>query len=504
MKQLYTAFVLSLVLATLAWQPVGASATSALAQMSASAHQTRIQGGGPARSTWPAIGSLDHFGWLGPPDYHSHDCGGVLVSARWFLTAAHCISTTQAQVRPPVALEPFHWTEFRISLGKSDISVGPLDFYTLDRSIERHPRYRPSWFPEFAKYDLALLHLSRPAVQDPMRIVSPSEAALWKPGTSAILAGWGKTCAETSCDAVAHLRQVTIPIIDDAECRRLEGEAFDPAIMLCAGESEKGGCKGDSGGPLMVGHLGEAVVVGAVTGGFYDCTTRQHPSIFTRLGAADVNQWIRNLVPTVAFSATPSPPRAGDTVQLTATSTTPTSQPGPPVYSWDVDNDGAFDDHRGPVVRLQAARAGTHPIRVQTVYPDGDRAVAREVVTTVGPSSKTVPLPRLIAAPRRTRVRSLLDRRMSVRVQCFSPCSVKATLRLRPRTRRAGAVGPGTLLGSGRASTTRAATVRVTIKLTRSAVRRLRRVRRGQLALRATVRETNRQTPLDQRIRVRP
>jgi trypsin len=115
-----------------------------------------------------------------------------LVSARWFLTAAHCISTTKAQVRPPVPLEPFHWTEFRISLGKSDLSVGPLDFYTLDRSIERHPRYRSDWFPEFAKYDLALLHLSRPAVQDPMRIVSPSEVALWKPGTSASLAGWGK------------------------------------------------------------------------------------------------------------------------------------------------------------------------------------------------------------------------------------------------------------------------------------------------------------------------
>jgi hypothetical protein len=199
-------------------------------------------------------------------------------------------------------------------------------------------------------------------------------------------------------------------------------------------------------------------------------------------------------------------------VQLTATATKPTSQRGTAVYSWDLDNDGAFDDHTGPVVHIPAARAGTYLVRVQTVYPDGDRAVAREVVTIAGAPvgqsgtvvSRPVPVPRLIAAPRRARVRSLLDRRMSVRVKCFSPCSVTATLRLRSRTGRAGVVDPGTLLGSGRVSTTRAATVRVMIKLTRRAVRRLRRVRRGNLALRATVTEGGRQTPLDQHIRLQP
>lgn len=498
MKQLGTAFVLSLVLTPLGWQPVVAFATSP------PTYQPRIQGGGPATSAWPAIGSLEQRlgGFDSSDTSHSHECGGVLVSARWFLTAAHCISVGQ--------LQPLPSSEFRISLGKSDLNAGPLDFYTLDSVVKRHPSYTASSSSEFAKYDLALLHLSRPAVQDPLRIVSPSESALWKSGTSAVLAGWGKTCLDDSaaCGPVRQLREVTIPIINDAECRRLEGEPFDPAIMLCAGEGEKGGCEGDSGSPLMVRRLGEPVVVGVNTGGFYPCTTPQHPSIFTRLSAPGVNVWIRELIPTVAFSAAPSVPRPGETVQLTATSTKPTSQPGAPVYSWDIDNDGMFDDHTGPLVSLPFARAGTYPVRVQSVYPDGDRAVAREVVTVAGPSggsgSTVFLLPRLIAAPRRARVRSLLGRRMSVRIQCFSPCSVKASLRLRPRTQRADAVNSGTILGSGRVSTTRAATVRVTIKLTRRAVRRLRRVRRGNLALHATVTETNRQTPLDHRIRLRP
>lgn len=328
-----------------------------------------VRGGSIATATWPAIGSLRSVLLSGP-----HNCGGVLVSGRWFLTAGHCVG--DARVEDP--------STFVVTLGKSDLTqASAADRYRLDREIDRHPRYAQR-SGLGATYDLALLHLSRPAVQDPMRIVSPTERALWRPGTSALLLGWGRTCR--SCSSVLRLRQVRMPILGDAKCSSLERRLFRRSVMLCAGYRKKGGCEGDSGGPLMVGRLGEPVVIGITSGGRYECTAPRHPGLFARLGSPGLNRWIRERIPTVALSAVPAAPRSGDTVELAAAASKPSSQPGAPVYSWDLDNDGAFDDHTGRVVRVPSARAGTYPIRVQTVYSDGDRAVGREVVRVAATS----------------------------------------------------------------------------------------------------------------------
>ena len=454
--------------------------SAALALPHSPAYKSRITGGDVVTKAWPATGALD-------TRHAKADCGGVLVSGRWFLTAGHCVGDP--------TVDPHD--QFVVTLGRSDLDhATDADRYSLDRPVDRHARY--VGHDGVARYDLALLHLARAAPQDPLRLVSPGEPALWKPGTSATLVGWGRTCI--ACEGVRQLRQVTIPIIDDATCRSLEPVLFKPEIMVCAGEGHKGGCKGDSGGPLMVERLGEPVLVGTVSGGAHLCNLPEHPGFFTRLGAPALNEWVRERIPTVALSASPSAPRAGDTVELVATAAAPPAQPGSASYSWDLDGDGAFDDGAGPVLRISSVRQGTYPVRVQAVYPDGDRAVTREVVTVAAAGAvAAVAPPQLVGAPRRIRARSLLDRRISFRVRCFSACAVRATLRLTGRTR--GARGTTrTKLGSGRARTAQAATVRVTVKLTRSGLRRLRRVRRGSLELRAIVTEAGRSTPLDHRV----
>ncbi|MDP8908337.1 MAG: serine protease [Chloroflexota bacterium] len=452
--------------------------SAALALPHSPAYKSRITGGQVATKAWPATGALD-------TRRAKADCGGVLVSGRWFLTAAHCVGDP--------TVDPHD--QFVVTLGRSDLDQATdADRYAVDRPVDRHARYDR----DDLSYDLALLHLARAAPQDPLRLVSPGEPALWKPGTSATLVGWGLTCSR--CDSVRQLRQVTIPIIDDDTCRSLEPRGFKPEVMVCAGEGHKGGCDGDSGGPLMVERLGEPVLVGTVSGGTHQCNLPEHPGFFTRLGAPALNQWVRERIPTVALSASPSAPQAGDTVELLAAATAPPTQAASPSYSWDLDGDGAFDDGAGPVLRISSVRQGTYPVRVQAVYPDGDRAVTREVVTVAAAGTvAAVAPPQLVGAPRRIRIRSLRDRRISFRVRCFSACSVRATLRLTGRTR--GARGTTrTKLGSGQARTAQAATVRVTVKLTRSGLRRLRRVRRGSLELRATVTEAGRSTPLDHRV----
>lgn len=470
---------LVLAMAALALESVGAAAAQARGR------QPRIQGGTVATAAWPATGALSGTD-LDP------ECGGVLLSGRWFLTAGHCVGN-QTTLAPPES--------FVITLGKSDLDQATdAERFTVDRPVDRHHLYFEGK-GLVASYDLALLHLNRAAAVDPLRLVSPDEPALWRPGTSAILVGWGRTCP--MCPGVQQLRQVTIPVIDDAECHSLEPIRFNPAVMVCAGQDLAGGCKGDSGGPLMVGRLGEPVLIGTTSGGAESCNAPGHPGMFTRLGAPALNQWLRERIPMVALTGTPAAPQAGDNVQLTATAT-PASQAGSAAYSWDLDGDGLFDDAVGPVAQLPSIAAGSHRVRVQTVYPDRDRAVAREVVavSAISPRPRVaVGRPRLVAVPSRVRVRTLRQRGMSFGVACASRCSVQATLRF---VRRGdGGTAAGTPIGFGRARATGAGTVRVRIKLTRSAKRQLRRVRRGSFTLNATVTERERRTRLQRRIALR-
>jgi hypothetical protein len=220
--------------------------------------------------------------------------------------------------------------------------------------------------------------------------------------------------------------------------------------------------------------------------------------MFARLGAPALNQWLRERIPTIAMTAAPSAPRAGEPIMLIAAASAPPSQQGGASYTWDLDNDGAFDDGYGPGVTVTSVLAGTHPYRVQAVYPDGDRAVTREVVTVAAapPPPPAARTPRLVGVPRRVRTRALLDRRISFRVRCYSPCSVQGRLRF-VNSRHS------TQVGAGSARTEQPAALRLTIKLTRTGVRRLRRLRGGTLELRATVKEANRSTRLKKRVTLR-
>jgi hypothetical protein len=90
---------------------------------------------------------------------------------------------------------------------------------------------------------------------------------------------------------------------------------------------------------------------------------------------------------------------------------------------------------------------------------------------------------------------------------CSTACDIKAVLRVDgPTARRAGLTRGSrrVRIGSGSAGFTQARAARVTITLTRSAVRALRKVRRGTLLLDVTVTAGARSTRLSQVQRLRP
>jgi hypothetical protein len=338
---------------------------------------------------------------------------------------------------------------------------------------------------------------------------------------------------------VTHLRQAGVPIVADSACSssyaRFPG-SFSAATMVCAGSGPTDTCQGDSGGPLMVPRL-DAFVLAGVTSWGEGCADPRYPGVYVRLGAPALNTWVRARIPTAAIVVSPSSPDPGADVLLMASATHPAGLT--PTSAWDLDDDGQYDDATGNVAMLNAVTAGSHVVRVEQRYGDGDRALAREVVTTAGsppppppppppappapppappapppapPAEQPAPaeaapstgasaagarspLAALVHAPARLRLRGLLDRRFAVRVRCAEACSVTARLVLDAAdARRAGLTrGRGRVsVGGGSRRRTSAPSFNVTIELTRRALKAMRGLRRGTLRLRISARGATR------------
>ena len=222
------------------------------------------------------------------------------------------------------------------------------------------------------------------------------------------------------------------------------------------------------------------------------------------------------------------------------TATAGDARPGPPSFAGDLDDDGQYDDDAGTTAALRDITAGSSVVRVQVSYGDGDRALAREVVTTAGSplpqppppppppprpgtldavrrvdtqpaplaasstlNSDLPPLARLLAGPRRVRVSSLLDGRMSIGVRCSAACALSARLTLDGRTaKKIGLVkvARSTLIGTGSKRLRRAGRVTIVIRLKSSTVRALRRARDGAIRVRVTARAGRRTQRLERTI----
>lgn len=171
----------------------------------------------------------------------------------------------------------FRASYFVVKLGAHNISEAESSQVTFTSSnYTVHEDYPSTIY----KNDLALIRLPSPAqLNENVQTVSlaPKNSSDFS-GDKALLSGWGKTTGDSDTSSV--LMNVNLTVITNQQC---EYEFFPPMdfSMLCtSGLGPKGGCNGDSGGPLTVDN----VQIGIVSFGDSKCTVG-NPTVFTRVSS---------------------------------------------------------------------------------------------------------------------------------------------------------------------------------------------------------------------------
>ena len=292
----------------------------------AGAQQPRIINGTLPSQAWPAQTSLLHL--------PNRVCGATLVSARWVLTAGHCVTSSGAVAAP---------TQFRLRIGSTSRSTG--GFESLVDQVIRHEQYGGP--PNAPSYDLGLLHLPAPAPQEPLPIIgaAPRDNEFWTPGVRATILGWGVT--QTGGQSPNQLLEAKAPMVSDAACSSA-WSAFSAVSMVCAGAETTDTCGGDSGGPLIVPRLGLFALAGVTSWGSGECGEPDYPSpanpidpgVYARLGDPAINAWVKSRVPSLAIGTSPAAPITAQPFILNATA----SAGSPLNIVWDTNADGVFGD----------------------------------------------------------------------------------------------------------------------------------------------------------------
>ncbi|XP_053692279.1 trypsin-1-like [Sabethes cyaneus] len=211
----------------------------------------------------------------------AHICGGTIVSQRWAMTAAHCITESPEGAR------------FAVWAGTHNIASAEANrqVINVDEHIV-HPEYLGGVNPS----DIAVLRLvSYLNYNDFVQpAVLPVQGDYAVPGP-ATLAGWGSTSSGTVPSMPSILQKVQKPIITYAECEQANGGPGNSPLgesNVCTGPLTGGvsACSGDSGGPLYVIENGSQKQVGIVSWGWMPCGTIGRPSVY--VGVASYRSWI--------------------------------------------------------------------------------------------------------------------------------------------------------------------------------------------------------------------
>ncbi len=260
--------------------------------------EARIIGGVTApKDSWPAMVALldrevveqvesgfafdENDYWIPPyqANYQAQFCGASLITAKWVVTAAHCLFDETGNLRGRDALYAL--------VGTSNLNQGG------SRRVVANIFVHPDYSVNSLDFDIALLELA----YDDGLSVSPVSLYSGSPesGQKVIVTGWGVRFYSSSGtpynldddvfgDRPARLEEVELSVVDNAQCNIINQGRRVTGNMMCAGfiEGGKDSCLGDSGGPLMAWQNGEYRLAGVVSFG-YGCAMPEKYGIYTRI-----------------------------------------------------------------------------------------------------------------------------------------------------------------------------------------------------------------------------
>lgn len=213
-------------------------------------------------------------------------CGGALIDATHVLTAAHC--SIEYNYRPDghnFAVRSARPSTTRVAMRPGSLAaLAPGELLRV-RKIRVHPGYDDLSLD----FDVAVYELARPVVLPSYpTLADVAQTRRWVAARAPVKAlGYG-TIDVQSGETSDYLRQVTVPLVPDAECAAdYAGTSYlINSNTICAAPDSGGrdACYGDSGGPLLRTVGGQPMLVGIVSTG-EGCAEADYPGIYSRVSS---------------------------------------------------------------------------------------------------------------------------------------------------------------------------------------------------------------------------
>lgn len=194
-----------------------------------------------------------------------HKCGASILNNNTIVTAAHCVF--QREIDDLMVRAGSSLVEQRGSMHRVE-------------KVDIHEKFLKTG--QLYENDVALVYLQDEIAFDEkrqaIRLFPKGEKP--SPGDEAEVTGWGSSTSENS--PVTQLQVVKVTVIDTTVCnetyRSTQGISL-PEGQICAGESGKGSCWGDDGGPLAI----QGRLTGIVSWGDA-CKKAANPGVYTSIG----------------------------------------------------------------------------------------------------------------------------------------------------------------------------------------------------------------------------